>query len=331
MSDLAADTATQSTNALDNIHNWQQFQTIYHKITGKKEQIRKYYSEPYQINFKDIEDLHFKILQAAEPYPIAAHNESVTLVYIDDSNPVLSSFQKFKIQSSAGNTPIKSITLEYNIAIKATQSNDINSYTIKVDIASGIAIFSEIKKEVPKFVWRDLGFRTGKCTVEYVDYAIAQNFINVINAWFEGRGQAPKRKILDWVQSKSQYIPRICRSLLFIACIIGIYKAVDTQLFILTGFAEIAKFMLYASATVFSFMEIGWFLGKAIESSVDEIWKISYVRLNDGDDRLIKEVQDANQSCALNTAYQLLVFLLLTIVSVLIKDGLHFFMSKFLF
>jgi hypothetical protein len=315
--------ATQSSNALDNVYTFQQFQTFYHKITGKKEQLRKIYNEPYQIDFKDLEDLHHRIIQAAETYHIETRVESVTSVYDDNSSKIYSSFERFKSQADVGNTALKSVSIEYNIAIRTTQSNDFNSYKIKIDIISGVAVFSDVQKEIPKIFWKGFGYITGKANVEYVDYAIAQNFINVINVWFESRTQASKNKVIDWVQYKSHYIPRIIKLISLTVCALMLGKIIGNQVN-LSSNQELAKFAIFSCVCIWFITEVIWLIGKAIEQSIDKIWNITFIDLNEGDRKLIQKVREHNKKCKIIIMGKFAIFIFTTFISVV----LQYFLSK---
>ncbi len=311
----------QAANALDDVRNWQQFQTIYHKITGKKERLSKVYTEPYQFTYKDIEDLHHRILQAAEPYPISARNESVTLAYNDNSTFVHSSFDRFKIHADVGNTAIKGITLEYNIAINATQSTEVNSYKVTITLLSGVAVFAEVQEEVPKVFWHSIGYITGRANVEFVDYAIAQNFMGVINAWFAGRLQAPKKKPLEWIQAKSQYIPRFTRIASLLVCAALLLNSITVPINLGSN-QSVVRFLILGSTFIWIFTEIGYLIGRGIETSVDRIWKIAFISLNEGDRKLIEDTRAHNRSCFISVGYKAICFLLACGVSVLLKEAL---------
>ncbi len=316
--------ATQSSNVPDNFYNFQYIQDLYHKFTGKKEQLRKIYDAPYQIKFEDLETLHLRIKQVANSYDLVAQNENVTLFYDDNNIWEHSSFDRFKIQANVGNTALKSIGIEYNIAIKNKESNDFNSYKIKINIISGVAVFSEIQKEkLNKFFWQPFGYKTGKATVEYVDYMIAQNFMGVINAWFEERTKAPKRKIMDWMQSESHHIPGITKIIFLIICAVILGKIIGNQV-ILSNNQELAKFAIFSCVCIWLFTELGGLIGKPIERSIDKIWKIAFINLNEGDQKLIQKVRDHNKSCTISIICRSLIFIFTAVISVV----LQWFLSK---
>lgn len=307
------------------VDNWQQFQTIYHQITGKKETLKKNYSDPYQYKLSDIEDLHYKIVEAAKSYNLVSQNHNVSITYEDKSKPTFSSYERFKIQASSGATAIQSLTLEYNFAFRGSQTNETSYYKISVNLFSGIAVFSEIEKEFDS--WWGVKFAhtsSGRATIEYVDYAIGQNFLNIITGWFNQRRKAPANKLFTAVQKRSYWIPRLTR-FIFAALaayiswyVVGNYIEPNNNLYLARSIVFIAFLTLF-------FIEIGHLLGRAIEHSVDRLWKLAYIELNPGDVALIERVKQHNRKCWISVSWKFAVYILLATVSLLVKEAITTF------
>ena len=145
--------------------------------------------------------------------------------------------------------------------------------------------------------------------------------MGVINAWFEGRTQAPKRKGIDWIQSQSHYVPRITKLIFLIICATLLVNSIGNQVILSTN-QELAKFAILGGTFILLFTEIGWLIGKTIERSIDQIWKIAFINLNEGDRKLIAEVRDHNKSCALSILYKVMSFIFVAAISVLLKEYL---------
>lgn len=57
------------------------YQDIYHQVTGRTEQIRKRYSDNLLVEFAELEQLHFKVLQLCDVHKIVANNEVISVFY----------------------------------------------------------------------------------------------------------------------------------------------------------------------------------------------------------------------------------------------------------
>ena len=68
---LTLDDATESTI------NFQAFQALYNKMTGKTEKLTRDIADNYQLEFSDIEQLNHRILQTLDQYQVKARNCSI--------------------------------------------------------------------------------------------------------------------------------------------------------------------------------------------------------------------------------------------------------------
>lgn len=292
----------------NSIVSWQQFQHIYHKITGKKDSLIKELNGPHRYTMPDIEDLHYKIQQTAESYNLKGHNNSVTITYIDDSKPVFSSYEKFKLQAASGATAIKSILLEYNFAFEGSQTKEIDSLKIKVLLISGISFFAEMKRESPQFIWHMYGYPTGNVNIEYVDFAIAQNFMGVISKWFDSVPKAKGNKILRFIQKNSSWVRGPARLVFLALGAFFLIKNVDTFLGADNNILT-TKYIIFSVAFIVLMIEAGLLLGRILEIAIDRIWTLAYISLNKGDEALIEEVKHHNNTSMITLGLKGLCFI----------------------
>ena len=222
-------TSVEKTTKENNLVYWHAFQAFYHKLTGKKETLKKVYHTSFQISLNDIEDLHYKILQAAGGYQgrLVGQSHNIEVAYVDKSKATYSTFDRFKVQADTGATATNSVSLEYHFSFKDRGPEEISNYKLTIDLISGIAVFKEAQEEVPKFIWRRTGIPIGFSTIEFIDYTIAQNFSGIVSNWFECLKKTPKRKLLDWIQDHSYQIPQISRVLFLLLAALACARVAD--------------------------------------------------------------------------------------------------------
>ena len=90
----------------------QLLQSIYNEITGKSETVGKTYKEAFEVEFKDIEQLNYKIKQAHEQYNVCTSNCEVIIYYTNNTKDVFTSFDRFKMHNAGSTSPVESIFLQ---------------------------------------------------------------------------------------------------------------------------------------------------------------------------------------------------------------------------
>ena len=180
----------------------QTLQGIYNELTGKSEEVGKSYSKPIRVKFSDIEQLNHKITQACEQYNVVSGSCSVTVYYVDDTRDQFSSFDRFRLHNSGSTSPVESVLLKYNFLVLLPKTKKPQSYTVSIRLASRVAVSKRMKSEfygTPPSIFRLMGNRTAVVEIQYVDYMVARNFLNLIDEWFKGIPTATEFKPLHWL------------------------------------------------------------------------------------------------------------------------------------
>lgn len=313
-------TSTQENQLEESEFSWQRFQEFYHNIVGEKEHLRKYFSSALQIDFSDLEDLNAKILQAADAYGAIANNHNYNITYIDKNSLCTPSFDQFKIRSNAGTSATKKIEFEYNFYIKHSKTGEEFNYKIRVGIASQIAIYPEIKEDFPVFL-RGYAFKSGFCRIDFVDYSIAQNFINIISTWFEERKKDNKNKIVKKLQKNSYYLPSILQLSLPLITLFAAANISEQYIGNDGKVSETYYILISALAAILS-SGVGFTLGKLVENSIDNFLPLSYLNINDGDKRLIAEIKKGNEKALIHTLVKASISLITLILPIIIEKFL---------
>lgn len=277
----------------------QTLQGIYNELTGKSEQVGKSYNKPIRVQFSDIEQLNHKITQACEQYNVVSGNCSATVYYVDDTRDQFSSFDRFRLHNSGSTSPVESVLLKYHFLVLLPKTKQPQSYTVSIRLASRVAVAKRMESEfygAPPQIFRLMGNRTAVVEIEYVDYMVARNFLNLVDEWFKGIPTASESKLLHWFQARSHFIPRFFRfstalfvALLLVALLPHFVAQGNTDLLTFGRFLGYGLITTYVSYTL-----ANWAAG-FIETSLDHYSELSFLKLTKGDEIEIEKAENSNK------------------------------------
>jgi hypothetical protein len=275
----------------------QVLQSIYHEITGKKEEVSKSYDEPYIITISEFEQLNLRILQTCEQYHIKALTTEFKIYYINDTQDTFSSFERFKAFNAGSDSSVESVLLKYNFLILLPKINQPQSYTITIRVASRIAIDKKMNSELfemPKIL-KVLGSRIAIVTIEYIDYVVARTFLNVIDGWFKVLPCTSMPAWLKKVKKHSGYFPLLFKYAVGAIVAVIIFQIIPVILKPTSTLPTFANFVFAAFVGLFAAYKIGGHLGRATESSIDDWTALSYIQFTAGDKKEIDTARTANK------------------------------------
>jgi len=277
----------------------QTLQGIYNELTGKSEEVGKSYTKPIQVKFTDLEQLDHKIAQACEQYNVVSGNCSVAVYYIDDTRDRFSSFDRFRLHNAGCTSPVESILLKYNFLVLLPKTKQPQSYTITIRLASRVAVMRRMEGEFygpPPQIIRMMGSRTAVVEVEYIDYMVARNLLNIVDEWFKGIPTADEHKWLNWLRYRSHHIPRMAR--FFTGVIVGLIIVALLPKFVPNGSTDLLGYGLFSTWAIlgaFAAYRMAGFFATLIEDAIDEWTEISYVCVTKGDEVEIAKAQRKNR------------------------------------
>jgi hypothetical protein len=238
----------------------QTLQAIYNELTGKSEKISKSFNKPIQVEFLDVQNLNNKILQALEQYNIVSENCSVTIFYIDDTKDRFSSFERFGLHNAGSSSSVESILFKYNFLILLPKTKQPQTYTISIRLASRVAVAKRMESEfygIPPQIFRLMGNRSAVVEVEYIDYMVARNLINVFDEWFKAIPSGVENKFIQLLQVKSHLIPKVARffttifvGFLLISLMKEFVKADESSLLVFGRFLGYSLLTVYSAYTI---------------------------------------------------------------------------------
>lgn len=277
----------------------QTLQGIYNELTGKSEEVGKSYTKPIQVKFSDLEQLDHKISQACEQYNVVSGNGTITVYYVDDTRDRFSSFDRFRLHNSGCTSPVESILLKYNFLVLLPKTKQPQSYTITIRLASRVAVMRRMEGEFygpPPQIIRMMGNRTAVVEVEYIDYMVARNLLNIVDEWFKVIPTADEHKWLNWLRYRSHHIPKFAKFITGI--VVGLIAIALLPKFIAAGSTDLMAFGLFSSWALlgaFTAYRMAGFFANLIENAIDEWTEVSYVNITKGDEVEISKAQRKNR------------------------------------
>jgi hypothetical protein len=276
----------------------QTLQGIYNELTGKSEEVGKSYSKPTQVKFSDIEQLNHKITQACEQYNVVAGNCSITVYYVDDTRDRFTSFDRFRLHNSGSTSPVESVLLKYHFLVLLPKTKQPQTYTVSIRLASRVAVAKRMESEfygTPPSIFRLMGNRTAVIEIQYVDYMVARNFLNLIDEWFKGIPTATESKSLYWLQARSHLIPRVARFATAVFVALLVVALLPT--FIAQGATDLlsfGRFLGYALLGIYAAYTLSGWSATFIVTSLDHYTALSYLQLTKGDELEISKAERSN-------------------------------------
>jgi hypothetical protein len=304
----------------------QTLQGIYNELTGKSEAVSKSYNKPIQIDFANIEQLDRKITQVCEQYNIVSSNCSATIFYVDDTREQFSSFDRFRLHNTGSASPVESVLLKYNFLVLLPKTKKPQPYTVSIRLASRVAIVKKMLSDFygpPPQIFRLMGNRIAVVEIEYIDYLVARNFLNLIDEWFKVLPTAKESKIFRFLQSNSHQIPKIAR--FCTAMIVGFIilkllpKYVSSELVDLLSFGS---FLGYSLLVVYAATTLAGWAAQFIESSVDSYTELSYLKLTNGDEIEIVDATSNNRDSIIKAVLAFLFTIFISVLTNIISNYL---------
>lgn len=302
----------------------QTLQGIYNELTGKSEEVSKSYSKPIQVKFSDLEQLDHKISQACEQYNVVSGNCSITVYYIDDTRDRFSSFDRFRLHNAGSTSPVESILFKYNFLVLLPKTKQPQSYTITIRLASRVAVMHRMEGEFygpPPQIIRMMGNRTAVVEVEYIDYMVARNLLNIVDEWFKGIPTAVELKWLNWLRYRSHQIPRLAR--FFTGVIVGLIVIALLPKYVPSGSTDLLHYGLFSAWAMlgaFTAYRMAGFFATLVEDAIDEWTEVSYVSITKGDDIEISKAQRKNRFAVIKGIVGFLLTILISIATKIIAN-----------
>ena len=269
------------------------------KINAKNEEISKSYKNNILVKFSDIKELHHKTIQSINSLS-PANNSISTRIAVSHSqgeSEKLNSFEEFESHNTTSPNPTTDIYMSYSFTIYDSEINAFENYKITNQVRSRVAELEQIENEAPPFISRaivsGMVTTTAKITIQYGDYVKARHFTAMFDEWVKGCDESKNITLIEGLKRFSHFIPQFGKLVIYALLAIFTVSAIDTNL--ITDVTAIKFLVAYASVFVI-IGGIATVLLRKVELSIDSYLAISYLDINKGDKKLIKDYCKRNSS-----------------------------------
>jgi membrane protein YqaA with SNARE-associated domain len=292
-------------------------QSIYNEITGKTESNSKTLRSHHEISFSDIKQLDLKITQLYEQYNVVSHTCAVTIYHIDDRKEQFSSFQRFELYDSSSSSPCENIRLEYNFLIVLPSTRKAQPYKIEIDLHSRAALREKSDNEhgLQKRISIIFATRTGRFSIEYVDYTVARNFEVAFEHWYSGVKKNKGSRFIEYLQDKSEHLPLIFKIISSFVILTVFYFHREVILGSKPSISSLFSSSLIAFGSVYVGGMISYKIGQICERVIDAQQTVSGLRLNRGDESAMSAFKQANEKNLWKLAISLLGLIATNLIS----------------
>lgn len=163
-----------------------------------------------------------------------------------------------------------------------------------------------------------MGGRTGVVSVEYIDYVVARNLLNIVDEWFN---VLPKPKTSKWwafLRNRSELIPFFTRY--FVGAVVAFLIFLALPKFIPedASLLRFSQVFLCSAVGLFAAYRLARHLGRAAEYSMDRWSALSYICLTSGDRQAIEKARGRNRNSLIAAASKIVGALLVSIIAKII-------------
>lgn len=176
-------------------------QAIYHAVTRKTENLAKTFNGDVIVEGCDIAHLYKKISDQVEHYvPASQRNDgadyfSTTTIVIkngEGKTTTFSSWGKYKLISSESHEVTSEINIKIEFLVHLTNTPQPQRCVINISIDSALPLLVGRYGQGWSDEFLDLLFmlrtewKTVDVSIEFVDFLLAKNFMNIVEDWFKG-------------------------------------------------------------------------------------------------------------------------------------------------
>lgn len=273
-------------------------QGIFKELNEKSDSISKFYSDPIQIGFNDIEQFHIKFTQTCAQYKVNSSSNSFTIFHLDETKEEFSSFEGFLRHNAGSSSPVESVLLKYNLLLINPNSSKPESYTLSLKISSQLSARKRMQQDfigAPPKIIRIISGRIFVIKVEYVEYVVARSILSLVDEWHKSLPRASKPKFMEILQSNSHLIPKLIKFGTAIFATALVASALPHFLSDKSSLLLFGQVLTYGALAIFIAYSLAGWSSRVIENAVDRWSPVSYVKLNKGDEIEISNYETANR------------------------------------
>ena len=234
-----------------------------------------------------------------EQYHVSSNNMSVTVFHDQENKETFSSFERFNQYDRSKLCAVRYIQIEYNFLIKLPHANKTQNFKLEIKIGSAVPHILKWKEDDMLGFIDDTDFATAEIKINYVDFVVAQGLMNVVENWFNGLQRSDPTPTQRFIKKHKDKIATLVKnalifSLSFLAFFLS-YNLDD----IIPNSTTPSTYFKAGILAIFTMWCITWFsstIEQVVKKSFNEIYVISYIKLNRGDKIAIDELETNNKA-----------------------------------
>lgn len=305
---------------------------IYEKVNARREETQKSYKDHIVVNFNDVKELHNKTIQTIKsltPNHSLPVGVKIVVTHNGGEADKFASFDSFEKHNCTSPYSTTAIILIYNFTLFDSESNQFENYKVTNRINSRIAELKQIEKEAPPFLPKEFIYSmltdTAKVSVEYTDYVKARHFIAMFDEWVKGCDENKSNVVMEGLKSISHLLRQFGVFTMYGLIAFFTIKGLDTK--VITSELWVQFIIVYASVFMI-IIGVAEMLLRKLERLIDGYFTLSYLNINKGDAKLIKEYDEKNNKTFLWIAITSLGTIVAGVITSAVYDVVKWFIAN---
>lgn len=170
--------------------------SLFYLVAGKPDSLYKVFSGLLLIAPTDLSELNYSVCAKLAHFEMVGVVTTITITHMNGLIKEFGSWAEFEATNWSGPEVTEAVTLRWDFLAKLPSYNMPQRHTATVRIGSDPsplhmlqAIFSQDPEDVSKL---DMLFAPVICRVDFINSLLAQEFINIVENWHNGRRNPTK-------------------------------------------------------------------------------------------------------------------------------------------
>lgn len=264
------------------------FYKLYEKVNETNKEISKIYDENLLIEFSDIHELHYKIIQSINVFKPKTISVKICIEQFEGESHIFNDFDSFKKNNTTSPCATQEVYMQYKFLLLDEGLSKYETYGVNCRLSSKLATIEQVKKNAPSIVYEMISSmqqNVAGINIEYVDYVKARVFIAAFDEWVKGCKESHKSSFINFMKKNSKWIVFLGK--VFTLLVLGLFTVNsipdeynDTLFYVKVLILYITVFYCIKMVSHSIFNQIKRFFETYIY--------ISYVKINKGDEKLIE-------------------------------------------
>ncbi len=160
-----------------------EYQDLFAEITGGDSRLFRRFDRPVVVKVDDLKGLYQKLSHAISNFHPVGQTCKVSVDHRDDDFQEFKSFETFLGYETSGQSPISSVTIEINFALRSPLDTKVTrAYSVKLLLLSQVSALQEGEAEGLNL---EPGNMSALINVNYSDYTVALSCMAICETWIK--------------------------------------------------------------------------------------------------------------------------------------------------